>query len=247
MNQTENQASEALQRFIEEVHSLCLRHMSAIRAEHAAREKQRLIADLRDNLSYRLVSVRWHYNYLCQLHRQLDGQFLPALAAEGESTSFLLRAAHQTSFVFDDIIFNLVSCFDYIARLVGFLMLGDKAAGLKWNGLVNSARDSGNRLLSGEFAELVVRWNRDLVNPLQKYRGDLIHRERMMGNIEGSVQFGKDTMSASVVVSVPDALAKVLTGKASFRSSETPDVLSGAGVLIERAVGCGTELVRATK
>jgi len=247
MNQTENQASKALQRFIEEVHSLCLQHMSAIRAERAARGKQRLIADLRHNLSYRLASVRWHYNYLCQLHRQLDGQFLPALAAEGESTSFLLGAAHQTYFVFDDIIFNLVSCFDYIARLAGFLMLGDKGVGLKWNNLVNSASDSSHSLSKGELAKLVVRWHKDLVNPLQEYRGDLIHRKRMMGDVKGSFHFSKGTTSSSVVVSVPDALAKVLTGNASFRSSEAPDVLSGAGVLIDRAVMCGEELLRATK
>ncbi len=46
MTQTENQASEALQCFIEEVHSFCLRYMSTIRVERAAREKQLLVAEL---------------------------------------------------------------------------------------------------------------------------------------------------------------------------------------------------------
>src|SRR5258708_13277781 len=123
--------------------------MSTIRAERGPRGKQLLVADRRDNLSYRLASVRWHYNNLCQLHGQLDGQFLPALVAEGESTSFLLRAAHQTYFVFDDIIFNLVSCFDYVARLVGFLMLADRGASLKWNTLPNTPSARSHRLPHG--------------------------------------------------------------------------------------------------
>lgn len=242
-----DQASASLQSFIDEVHSFCLHQISAIRAERAAKEKQRQIAMLRDNLSYRLASVRWHYNYLRQLHMQLEAQFLPAYRAEGESTSFLLRAVHQVYFVFDDLIFNLVSCFDYIARLIGVLTVGQKGVTLKWSGLVKSARSCKPALARNGLAQLILDWEREFVDPLQKYRGDLVHRKRIMGAIEASVRYGEGGLSPSVVVGVPDTLAKVLTGKRSFNGSRPPDVLTGSATLVERAVECASALMRATK
>jgi hypothetical protein len=89
----------------------------------------------------------------------------------------------EQQFVFDDLIFNALSLFDYVGNFVGFAFYGEQRKKAKWDRIQKYARDGDHeardhpskRISSGRAGERILRAQKDLVGILSDYRADLIH------------------------------------------------------------------------
>lgn len=157
------------------------------------------INQVRESLFYRIIAIRYHVNILINQRKGINSQIVEHIK-NGTADPFSIEnlIIHQY-YLFDDIIFNLLSMFDYISAMIGFMF--DNRY-YKWNSLVRSARDKKTTIGKEEFSEEIVKLHSNWVDALLNYRGDLIHK---------SPKFGEETINKGGHKSkIPDfALIKV--------------------------------------
>lgn len=170
--------------------------------------KEKIIFEIRDSLIYRAWSVHWHVDYLERQHRafekQLHQHFLEAL----DSPQPLLSHRYILSYIFDDVVFNSASMFDYVGNLVGLTYLGPTESRLKWSGALNSVRDKNNLIYGVPVAEKLVNAHRKWVDPLMSYRGDTIHHKIDLGKANHAFDFTGGDLDTALNVHVPSSLSK---------------------------------------
>jgi hypothetical protein len=139
------------------------------------------IFDLRDNISYRLGSSRFHFHLLfnhlrgvVNKHQRLDYK-----GGIEESPEWHLEIdKRQLSYILDSIIFHVTSIFDYTAILV-YYILSKKDDTPNWNKLESYCRAGSDVFAEKEtFAvkEIIKIVHNDFVRHLYDYRSDIIHR-----------------------------------------------------------------------
>lgn len=129
---------------------------------------------LRDSIIHRLASVEYHLSML--LSRQLS--IISTLENDGtkfHDSEFLRVANNNLLFLFDDVIFNSCSLWDYVANLVTYIYLHKQ--NVKWNSLVRGARDPRNPLSTQAISTQVLSLHRRLVDDLFEYRSSLYHEK----------------------------------------------------------------------
>lgn len=127
---------------------------------------------LRDSICNRIDSVIFHYEILNKVNR-------PDLNFSGNhfGTHLAMEISRKQNYIFDSIIFNLISSFDYIASLINFTFQKNKDNWKStWNKLENKAR-CNNDYKSLEISKFIVESNKKWVSKLNDYRAALIHYE----------------------------------------------------------------------
>lgn len=182
---------------------------------------------VRDSIVYRCNSLKWHTSQPNAMHANLESQLRSSLL-DGLCTAQLLPS-HQAGlhYLLDDIVFGNVSLLDYVANLVGLVLEGFAQRGkYRWNNAVRSATSNHGPLPGSETGNLLKQANRDWVNALQAYRGDLIHKHEIMGNASHEWKFDASGIHTSLRVAIPSNLAKLFS-KISFSNDEL-DICSAA-------------------
>jgi len=136
----------------------------------------------RDYLIYRIAAIQYNHhllntnaNHFSQLYEKIE---------PGDTKRFHLiyTSVNQTSFCFDDLIFNLASMLDYLGNYIGILIYGAKCQTIKWDGLVNKVNNDKNK---NELHQAVIIENCDWFNKIIEYRGHVIHRKALKCEVEG--------------------------------------------------------------
>lgn len=83
-------------------------------------------------LLYRSASVLWNYRQLIELIRKTKLSISNPRNRD-EIVSEIMNSLFPTSYSFDDITFNLISMFDYLAGILGLVITGDTSKWHKWN------------------------------------------------------------------------------------------------------------------
>lgn len=175
-------------------------------------ENAKYFFSVRDSITYRCNSLKWHTSQLSSMHANLESQ-LHSSILDGICTAQLLLS-HQAGlhYLFDDIVFGNISLLDYVANLVGLVFEGFAQRGkYKWNNAVKSATSNHGPLPGSETGNLLKQAHKDWVNGLQAYRGDLIHKHAILGNASHEWKFDASGIQASLRVAFPSNLAKLFS------------------------------------
>lgn len=187
---------------------------------------------LRDNVIYRLSSLTWHVHKLLSNHAYYESQY-----QEKPKEFSVDYAKHSTFFVFDDLIFNLISLYDYYANLIAYFLIGQGKQTIGWNSLAKSANGKDNKFSSLPIAKEVWKHDHEWVNSIQDFRSKLIHRNIYMGNdINLRVWRRGQKVRRVLRYSIPERLAKKLKLNSFSYEKIGVDLMLGAIEIADRSI-----------
>lgn len=157
---------------------------------------------LRASMLHRLSAIDWHI----QLMHDYESQATQAIRTrDGFDSAHELEMMHtgRMRSLFDDVVFNLMSLFDYTAGFIGYVFYGDeirdaaeydpldhdeertdhlrrKKSRIDWSNIRNAyfrrkLYFGTNRLKDTEVVKVIDKWEGRLLSPLRNYRNDIIH------------------------------------------------------------------------
>lgn len=152
---------------------------------------------LRDSIGYRIGCVNFHLKGLLQFEQQLSNKIQSNPFDIEMQNNLLFYSGEQQLFLLDDIVFHLISLFDYLGNLTGFRYYGEQRAKLKWKGIVswcNNAdlekrKTSKIDLNNSVICPIILKHQQSLVYRLEEYRASLFH-------------YGKDTVKSQVTMNL---------------------------------------------
>jgi hypothetical protein len=151
------------------------------------------ILKLKDNIQYRLFAAS--HQYLVFLRELTTGErYLKDLYQKkpGELTNYLFTNPHfdqlevELSSLFDNIIFQLASMFDYISHIICYISFKNKSNTVYWTKLRKFARGKNNDLKDEELKSVIDKVDRRFVGRLYDYRSRLIHHHRDKHEFSGA-------------------------------------------------------------
>jgi hypothetical protein len=203
--------------------AVCYLPLSSRRGQSAELRKsnQAAIMKLRDSLIYRSEAIIWHVTLQSRMQEQALATLRSTFPDPNAPRDIMRATAREQQFVFDDVVFNCIALFDYVANIVGFAYYGDRRRKAKWDRIQKYARDEEfdrrahtNVRIAGSAVGALIRESQDaLVSPLSDYRADLIHYEtvpaggRVTTRLENTSS-GKLDLSFELKITVPKPFAR---------------------------------------
>ena len=165
------------------------------------------INQVRGSLFYRIKAIVYHVNILINQRKSINKQFVEHFENGNADPISIERLIIQQYYFFDDIIFNLLSMFDYIAAMLGYMF--DNSY-YKWNNLVRSARNKTTAIGREKFSKEIVKLHSNWVDTLMNYRSDLIHKSPKFG--EETINKGgyKSKIPDFTVIKVDPKMTKII-------------------------------------
>lgn len=203
--------------------------------------------EIRDSIRARFESLSFHYHLLVRIHEG-HSQALEDRAPASSEEDFpgLWQAAWQEQFLFDDLVFNAASLFDYLACAIWFGFHGRNHRKKKWNDVTSAAREPGREpdpkdgpsihgSLTGRKA---LAADRDFVGDLAGYRADLIHHRVDAGTASSRYKHDGEDLAADLSVSLPANYAKAVKALVpDMGTGESDPELTDAGAHLIGRVG----------
>lgn len=109
-----------------------------------------------------------------------------------------MSVALRQEFLFDSIIFNTISFFDYLSCFLSFIIFNDKKS--QWQSIANSARTKSS-FKETEIAKTIDNLDRVFVSKLNQYRSELIHYSK--DNVGFNTSFDLKQGIEKIVVFAP--------------------------------------------
>lgn len=188
-----------------------------------------------NDLIYRNNATIWNYY---QLHAQVQKTkaLISASTNRNEIVPTIMNSLFPTSYNFDDVIFNLISMFDYLASLLGLVIINNPNQRHKWNQLVNILRNNETHF-PNTTNRIITAHNR-WVDKLASYRGGLYHQTTDIGSAEHFFDFSTGE----------DIVTFYLPGKAvrhlpCFKKRKDIELLSGVEELIDNSIDLQNQLL----
>jgi len=161
------------------------------------------IYEFRDNILYRLRATKLHINILVNLLNSLDQELTNIYSNENGQISMQIYFENRKtdiSSLFDSVIFHIVSAFDYVSNLVGFLCIKNQKK-IKWTQFAKSVRDEKNELSQTNFSELIDNLDRTFIGRLYDHRSYLIHIGNDNGKSSLSIELMKGKVETKIIAS----------------------------------------------
>lgn len=199
---------------------------------------------LRESIRFRQSGVRFHQQQLLPLsefHRKRlpskDFHFDPQV---------MFAATWQLQYLFDDIVFSVISGFDYLANAVWFGFHRSNHWRRKWNRLVQVLRDpeverrmtGGVRMHDSATARAVLEAHSAIVDSLYGYRSDLIHVAIDSSGASASMNWGQEgDLSYGLLVTAPENFLKNCGKGVGLADSSEASLLDAAEALVRTSEG----------
>ncbi|MFC5196613.1 hypothetical protein ACFPH8_14820 [Bizionia hallyeonensis] len=161
------------------------------------------IYEFRDNILYRLRATRLHINILVNLLNSLDQELTEIYSKKDGQITMQIHFENRKSDIsslFDSVIFHIVSAFDYVSNLVGFLCIKNQKK-IKWTQFAKSVRDQKNELSQTNFSELIDNLDRTFIGRLYDHRSYLIHIGNDNGKSSLSIELIKGKVETKILSS----------------------------------------------
>ncbi|MFT2010128.1 hypothetical protein ACMA1I_15750 [Pontibacter sp. 13R65] len=193
--------------------------------------------ELRNSITLRLESIFFHYDLLASIN--VSGEEI--ISSKTISPLVTPQIAIKQDFLFDSIIFNTLSLFDYTSCLIKYIIESNKQKKkLLWTQLVKTARGT-NSFSETQLAKLLIELDKKWVFKLGEYRAELIHYNDDFVS-DGLKYFPKESKYI-IIISAPSSLKKYFK---EFKQ----DVNSNASInevtlwIIENSIECVISIVR---
>lgn len=183
----------------------------------------------RNALNYRMTSVQWHLSQLSTIENQIKAE-ISVLDAHTDEVDVALKYHQLSSFYFDDIVFNIISLFDYLAALLSLIFTNNKSKRFKWNPLIKSfnSTDYGFPLTKG----LLLEKHKECINKLAAYRSGVYHETKDSSSI---------ALGDTPTILLPAKAQKALP---FYDKKETISLNNGAKILVESTFNILLEIVK---
>lgn len=207
---------------------------------------------LRDSLFYRLSAVLFHYQLLELIDAEGQGRTL----ADVTVPFFLENQVEKASYVFDDIVFNLMSLFDYTAGLLFYIYYFDHVEDLEtalravgWAEIRNQAANANrnisgiraNRLHNSEVGPAIMMADESVVEKLRIYRNDIIHNARDKPSGSAKIDWVEERAS-SMTITAPVKFSRIF----SYPDPQSDNILDSAIWLINLVFRSAKELLKSS-
>lgn len=165
---------------------LGLRAVSVMYDEHSADLNSKdNIFRLKDNIYYRLIAIQQHFKILLEEHYKGE-RYLQEITKDNpfKMDGFIIGNPHfeklerEISVVFDSIVFNLVSVFDYLSHIICYICQTNKQNTVYWTRLAKAARGQNNDIAKSKVQKAIDEADRNFICGLYDYRSRLIHEKR---------------------------------------------------------------------
>jgi hypothetical protein len=166
-------------------------HRSNVSSSKRFEDAWRPLVRLKTSVLYRFDALIFH---LSLIERREDALFAAIKARpdgmleQEHVRSLMSDATREMSFLFDDLVFNALSLFDYNGRMITTLQRTESATNRKWLGVVKWAR--GSATLALRTPEVVLRHNEEWIQGISDFRNRVIHEESDLAGAQWSWNFG---------------------------------------------------------
>jgi len=138
---------------------------------------------LKDNIFYRMQLILVQYRILIQefyrnehILNEFNKKKPGSLLLEGFNPHLYSTTLDITS-VFDSIIFQMVSVFDYFSHYISYVILKNKQNTLYWTKLAKASYGKDNEISKLQINEVIKSVDNKFVGRLYDYRSNLIHNK----------------------------------------------------------------------
>lgn len=186
-----------------------IRSICVMYNEHSSdKNSKENIFILKENVHYRLFSLVHQYliflrelsyaeKYLQDLH-QKEPRLLNAFPM---GNPHFERVELEIASVFDSIVFQLSSVFDYISHLICYICKRDKTKTLYWTQLVKAAYGTNNEFSNLEIKSTIREVDNKFVRRLYDYRSRLLHNKKDQHVFNGSVELNNFNFDLKILTS----------------------------------------------
>lgn len=201
----------------------------------------KMVMRLRDSLIYRAEAVLWHPHLIELIQKSANRRLREVFPDRSKEHLLLIQIGAETFYLFDDLVFNALSLFDYIGNMVGFAFYGEQRRKAKWDRIQRFARDATYegrahtkpRISNSAVGSCILEVDAALVKSLSDYRAALIHYEALVGPGELKTQFGADTEGKpgpqyDLSFTVPKDFAALFTVSGHERDPAAAPLIDGA-------------------
>lgn len=190
--------------------------------------------ELRNSITLRLESIFYHYDLLASIN--VSGEEI--ISSQSLSPLITDQIALKQDFLFDSIMFNTLSFFDYTSCLIEYTTGSNKKK--LWGKLAKTARGKAE-LKETSLGKLIDELDRKWVSKLGDYRAELIHYSDDF--VSNSFIYHAKECKYVITISAPTALKKYFK---EFKLEENLNANLNEVTLwiVENSIECVIKLVK---
>ena len=169
--------------------------------------------DIRDSITLRIQSVLFHFQLFDSIHNPNKKLIVPNYSPIGT-----MALPIQQKFLFDSIIFNTISIYDYLGCLINFIIEKNKDRWEKtWSRLENIAR-TNKSLKNTSLGKTIISCDKEWIGKLNEYRAELIHyRTEFLGSSE---TYSLKECKLDILILAPNQLFKYFKTLKEIKNKE---------------------------
>jgi hypothetical protein len=222
---------------------------------------------LRNSVVHRVSAIRFHINMMHDFERHASDVIG---SPKGLDAAHQLEAVHthRMRCMFDDVVFNLMSLFDYIAGFLAYVFYGDKirdrADGynplrmkedrsehltkvlvrIDWRRISDSwdrktlAGLGGDEISGAKIEPVLEKWDQKLLSHLRTYRNDVIHNREDYTRGGWRISIGNSNDS-DIFIHPPSRF----TDQFDLPESANENLFDSALWLVQQAMNASEELI----
>jgi hypothetical protein len=174
------------------------------------------LLQLRDSVIYRANSLRFHINLLEAIIKGHSDD-LKKDNFGGKSRGITVHdVSEQSMYLFDDLVFNSISLYDYFSGFIGYILDGEHGKKADWDKIVKICYDVQNVHKTNfakkvhhlrTFKDKVIEVDKNRVKKLMSYRGILYHNKNDIAHSTGTQNL-LDTEKSFYFVEIPELFAE---------------------------------------
>lgn len=186
-----------------------IRSICVMYDDHSSDKKSKEnIFILKENVHYRVFSLVHHYLMFLRELNNAEGHLQELYQKEPRLlNAFPISNPHfeqvelEISSVFDSIVFQLSSLFDYISHLICYICKTDKSKSLYWTKLALSAYGKNNEFTHLTIRKTITEIDSHFVGRLYDYRSRLLHKKKDQHIFKASVKLNDFNFDLKILAS----------------------------------------------
>jgi hypothetical protein len=188
-----------------------LRTIAVMYDEHSSdKNSKENIFRLKDNLHYRFRSTIHMYKLLLE-ELYTSERFLSKVEKERltgnndfGAVGYMDIVEQEVSAVFDSVVFNIMSIFDYLSHFICYIINKQKSITSKWSSLANEIKDPQKEIYNLKVAPIIRDTHISLVDKINTYRSILIHDKREKHNYNLSYDAINGAYTVKLFITKPE-------------------------------------------
>jgi hypothetical protein len=174
---------------------------------------------LRDSIQMRMGSVVFHCNLLANVHQAClseyrEGRHIFDKASGASTQELLMRYSQQEMYVYEDVIFHMISLFDFLGNLVCYVFRGPEGKQAKWKGAIEFAGVKMPKEKKSEYREdylkvieKMKKHHSEFIKKLQDIRASSYHYQISMPSASSSLNL-MNLDASRIEINTPEYISK---------------------------------------